>query len=363
MTHLSLFTGGGGSDLAAQHLLGWRTVGYVDAKGYTCRIIRARIGDKTLHDAPIWNMDIRRFNIGPCHAYAGMVGVITAGFPCQPFSAAGQRRGADDERNMWPATCDTIRIVRPRYALLENVSNLLAHDYFGTILGELAEIGYDTEWDCIPASAVGAPHGRDRVWILAYATSGGTRAAEQPGQRGEPVESRQDLANAEGSTIGSGLRAGEQTGQRRRRLGDGRGEVADTDGGQPGARSEEGQTTARRRGVRAHSGDGCSTTRTGADTGDSCSAMGAMADPSRHESGRQDARTVGERAGPSGQPGWWECDPTDGIIEPELGRVAHGVADRVDRLATIGNGQVPAVAAAAWRHLRARVETAAIGAV
>jgi DNA (cytosine-5)-methyltransferase 1 len=101
---------------------------------------------------------------------------------CQPFSVAGKRRGADDERNLWPETIRVIRELRPRYAFLENVPGLLAHSYFGTVLGELAEAGYDAEWGCFTAAEVGASHKRERLFVLAHA-------------RGTPIR-----------TIGRGLR-------------------------------------------------------------------------------------------------------------------------------------------------------------
>jgi len=94
--------------------------------------------------------------------------VITAGFPCQDISHAGKRAGLQGERSgLWWQARRAIRMVRPRFALLENVAALLNRG-MGSVLGGLARIGYDTEWYCIPASTVGAPHERKRVWILAY---------------------------------------------------------------------------------------------------------------------------------------------------------------------------------------------------
>lgn len=89
---------------------------------------------------------------------------------CQPFSVAGRQGAQNDERNRWPDTIRVIREVQPRFAFLENVPGLLAgsHGYFGTILGDLAASGYDAVWSCLPAAAVGAPHRRDRLWVLAH---------------------------------------------------------------------------------------------------------------------------------------------------------------------------------------------------
>ena len=166
MNELSLFTGAGGGVLGTK-LLGWRTVGYVEWDKYCQQVLAQRIQDGFLDEAPIFG-DIDHFiESGAAKKYAGFVDVVTAGFPCQPFSVAGKKKGKDDERNKWPQTLQTIRDVRPRFALLENVPGLLNSGYFHEILGSLAESGFDVRWDCISAAAVGAPHRRDRLWILA----------------------------------------------------------------------------------------------------------------------------------------------------------------------------------------------------
>jgi DNA (cytosine-5)-methyltransferase 1 len=170
VNELSLFTGAGGGVLGT-HLLGWRPVGYVEFNDYCQRVLAARIRDGHIPNAPIFG-DIRAFlDEGWAAVYQGMVDVVTAGFPCQPFSVAGKRRGEDDERNMWPATAEVIRLVRPRWCLLENVPGLLAgsHGYFGQVLSELASMGYDARWGVLGARHVGAPHRRDRLWVLANA--------------------------------------------------------------------------------------------------------------------------------------------------------------------------------------------------
>jgi site-specific DNA-cytosine methylase len=104
------------------------------------------------------------------------VDVLAGGFPCQPVSAAGLRKAQEDDRWLWPAFADAIRILRPRYVLVENVRNLLAVNDGSAareVVGDLATLGYDAHWDCIPASAFGAPHERDRLWIVAYADERG----------------------------------------------------------------------------------------------------------------------------------------------------------------------------------------------
>lgn len=95
------------------------------------------------------------------------VDLVCGGFPCQPVSVAGSQRGRDDERWLWPIFAEVLRGLRPRYAVLENVPGLL-RGWIGDVLGDLAALGYDAEWDCIPASAFGAPHRRDRWFAVAY---------------------------------------------------------------------------------------------------------------------------------------------------------------------------------------------------
>lgn len=164
MNELALFAGAGGGILGSI-LLGWRTVCAVEIDRYcACRLMQ-RQNEGLLEPFPIWD-DVRTFD---GTAWRGCVDVVSAGFPCQPFSVAGRNKGHADERNLWPDTIRIIRDVGPRFAFLENVPGLLAHEYFGTILGELAESGYDARWRCLSAAEVGAPHLRDRLWIVANA--------------------------------------------------------------------------------------------------------------------------------------------------------------------------------------------------
>lgn len=137
----------------------------VEIHPFRREILMRRQRDGLLGMFPIYS-DVRSFD---GRSFKDRVEVVSAGFVCDPFSLAGKKGGADDERNTWPDTIRIIREVGPDFAWLENVPGLLAHEYFGTVLGDLAESGFDAVWDCFPASAVGAPHRRDRVFILAYA--------------------------------------------------------------------------------------------------------------------------------------------------------------------------------------------------
>ena len=168
MNELSLFTGAGGGLLASKYMLGFKTVGYVEFEGYPQRVLQQRIKDGFLDYAPIYG-DIRAFiDYGYAKAYQGMVDVVTGGFPCQPHSVAGKGLGADDPRDMWPATCRVIGITRPKKAFLENVAGLISSGYIGNVLKDLSEIGYDAKWQTLSAKEVGACHKRERLWLLAY---------------------------------------------------------------------------------------------------------------------------------------------------------------------------------------------------
>ena len=142
---------------------------YVENADYPVKVLQARIRDGLLDDAPIWG-DVRTFDGTP---WRGCVDIVTAGFPCQPFSVAGQQQASDDDRNMWPDTIRVIRETRPTWCLLENVPGLLSasHGYYGQILRDLAESGYDARWRVLSAAEVGAPHKRDRLFIVAYTKS------------------------------------------------------------------------------------------------------------------------------------------------------------------------------------------------
>lgn len=167
MRELSLFTGAGGGVLGTK-LLGWQAVGYVEQDRYCQKVLRQRIDDGIFEDAPIFS-DIDTFiSEGFAQQYQGMVDVISAGFPCQGYSVNGKQGGEHDERNKWPATRDCIRIILPEFVFLENVPNLLVFEYYGQILRELAQIGYDVRWRVLSGAEVGAPHLRDRWWAVAY---------------------------------------------------------------------------------------------------------------------------------------------------------------------------------------------------
>ena len=170
-----------------------QTVGHVERDSHAAAVLVARMDEASLDPAPIWD-DLTTFNGA---AWRGRVDLITAGFPCQPFSAAGEGRGVDDERWIWPDIARIIADVGPRYVLLENVTGLIRAG-LPHVLSDLADLGFDAEWGCLAASAVGAPHRRERVWLWAtLADTEGVRGV--PGHRSDTAgPDRRRLTQASG---------------------------------------------------------------------------------------------------------------------------------------------------------------------
>ena len=354
LTELSLFTGAGGGVYASK-LLGHKVIGYVEWNDYCQRVIARRIDDGIFDRAPIFG-DIRAFVCaGYAERYRGLVDVVSGGFPCQPFSVAGAQLGEDDPRNMWPAMRDVVREVRPRFVFAENVPGLASNGYLGTVLGDLAALGYDAEWCVLGADDCGAPHIRKRLWILAHAQGvqrdeGRMAEGERPwGSSGSGMGHH--LPDAIDSGDGRAVQPEPEPRGRQAsdawRNGEAR-PVADAD--RQGKPQQEGVEPDER----GWTVDGCEelahadSRRRGEDrVSESVEGM----------DGRQedDAVQAQERCPRR----WWDGDPADG--DPEawgavagLDRVATGVADRKHRLNAIGNGQVSAVAATAFRLLMLR---------
>ncbi|QIE86746.1 DNA cytosine methyltransferase [Pseudomonas nitroreducens] len=178
MNELALFAGAGGGILGG-HLLGWRTVCAVEFEPYAASVLAARQNDGLLPPFPIWD-DVRTFDGRP---WRGLVDVVSGGFPCQDISAAGNGAGIDGERSgLWREMARIVGEVRPRFVFVEN-SPLLVRRGLAVVLGDLTELGYDARWCVMGAADVGAPHQRDRIWIVANASRG--RCSEPSGRQVE----------------------------------------------------------------------------------------------------------------------------------------------------------------------------------
>ena len=181
LTHLSLFSGIGGLDLAAEYA-GFRTVGQCEWADYPHSILQ-----KHWPDVPKWR-DIRQLTMEDFYARTGLrtVDIVSGGFPCQPFSVAGKRRGEEDDRYLWPEMLRVCETIKPRWIIGENVAGIV-NMALDKVLSDLETIGYTARAFVFPACAVDAPHRRDRVAIVAYAES------ERIGGRiGLPNETRRD---------------------------------------------------------------------------------------------------------------------------------------------------------------------------
>jgi len=167
---LDLFSGIGGFSLGLERTGGFETVAFCEIEDYPRRVLA-----KHWPDVPCYE-DVRNVTAERLAADGIAVDVITGGFPCQDISVAGRRAGLGEgtRSGLWSEIVRLIGELRPQYVIVENVANLLGGPnekrggWFGRILGDLAECGYDAEWENIPAAALGAPHRRERVWIVAY---------------------------------------------------------------------------------------------------------------------------------------------------------------------------------------------------
>ena len=160
MNVLSLFSGIGGIDLGLERL-GCTTVAHSEIDDYANQVFAKRFPGSVLLG------DITQINWNEV-ASSYSIDIIAGGFPCQDISRLGKRAGIDGPQSgLWKHFADAIRILRPRGVLVENVPTLTKRG-IDRVLGDLASCGYDAEWDCVPASTVGAPHKRDRIFILSY---------------------------------------------------------------------------------------------------------------------------------------------------------------------------------------------------
>ena len=315
MNELALFAGAGGGILGGK-LLGWRTVCAVEWEPYPASVLCARQNDGLLPPFPIWD-DVQTFDGKP---WRGIVDVVSGGFPCQDISAAGKGAGIDGERSgMWREMARIIHEVRPLYAFVEN-SPMLTSRGLGTVLGDLASMGFDARWGVLGAADIGANHQRDRIWIVARQRERLSYPKHDRFRWGE--QQSESLAEKDGE-LAHALDQGIRTRSR-------------GDGGELTRQDRQGDYLQRGSGADVESAPFGEPQDNPTQVGNS---QGTGFSPC----------LAGQRQGQSwrasiGDAQWWE-------VEPPVDRVAHGMVDRVDRLKAIGNGQVPLCAATAWRIL------------
>jgi len=374
-TVLSLCTGYGGIERGLE-LAGYqhRTVAHVEIEAFAAANLVAKMEEGQLVPAPVWS-DLKTL---PAHCFRDRVDVLTGGYPCQPFSAAGLRKGAEDPRHLWPYIYDHIRTIRPIRCFFENVEG---HISLGLrdVIADLEELGYATTWGIFSASEVGAPHQRKRVYILAHTSSAGRQQVTRSSHGDEAAHERRasiqtHIAASDGEGRGAvALANSNSTGQQpsewqprspeaRHNTGRGSETLANTDSQRQRGRAE----TA---GWQAGPGFEGSAATNVADADSTGSQRHReeyqLRSHSKEEevSGRSDVSDANGQRGRSGHaerqhaedagqsPGGTGHDAS-GVVswatEPNVGRVVNGAAFRVDRLRLLGNGVVPHTAAKAW---------------
>jgi DNA (cytosine-5)-methyltransferase 1 len=407
MNHLSLFSGIGGLDLAAEWA-GFVTVGFVERDKFCQRVLA-----KHWPGVPIWDdvadvghasfSDGRRTVAGSDHQGIGQkavgsasdVGIISGGFPCQPHSLAGKRQASADERDLWGECARIVGEFRPRWCVFENVPGLLSSEggsFFARVLGDLAALGYGVGWATYGAVDVGAPHRRDRVFIVAHARregrerggvgsgdtedesvfdlratdGGGNEAMDDAGSAG--CEERDPAAVADGS--GHGAWRSDASGRCWEfeppvgRVANGippeldgalNAEEHDSQGCSTGNEDGSNVSGVRRNGEgRAAPSELCGAESL-SDLVRSLSCQGRSA--GRYAPNETDAALRDLRDGVSAVTHQEECDVQQAMpvrtgaaerhealgweVEPAIPRVAVGIKDRVNRLRALGNAVVP----------------------
>lgn len=286
---LSLFAGIGGFELGLERSGGFETVAQCEIEEYPRKILAKHWPEAKRYE------DVRTLNATTLRRDGISVDAICGGFPCQDISTAGTGAGIEGERSgLWTEYARLIGELRPKLVFVENVAALLGRG-LDKVLGDLAALGYDAEWHCIPASAVGAPHRRDRLWIIAYTNSSFSRRL--------PIGTSQAFSSSSVSNSQLANTASERCGEARKSC----------------KRSKE--WTA--------------------------GSSSALADSERHGcnevepsefSGENGEKTASQIIDSSFTRGWKGWQP-----EPQLGRVADGVPNRTHRLKALGNAVVPQI--------------------
>ncbi len=283
---LDLFSGIGGFSLGLENTGGFETVAFCEIEDYPRRVLA-----KNWPDVPIYK-DIRKFHADGL----GRIDLIVGGYPCQPFSFAGKRGGAEDDRHLWPEMYRIVVAVRPTWCVFENVPGHISMG-LDEVLSDMEAAGYTCWTLVIPACAVDAPHRRDRVWIMGHCErqgleghAGDVEDRDQPGRNGTEAGGSTGAASLQlpVANAGSGRRGGEK-----------KREIQQSGGTETERRSE------------------------------------ALADAARKRiDGAGSTRSAGRRQ---------HSDGCRWLPEPDVGRVANGIPRRVDRLKCLGNAVVPQI--------------------
>lgn len=394
MYELALFAGAGGGILGGR-IHGWQTICAVELEEFPARVLQARCDDGFLPPFPIWD-NIKTFRADNPET-SGMFRllkaiasnlVISGGFPCQDISSAGKGRGiTGDKSGLYFELERIVFEIRPAYVFMEN-SPMLIHRGFECIIEGFQKMGYDLRWCTLGAHHVGAPHIRDRLWILAYPA---VNRCEKDGKRESVTASETRLdkffQEERKNVMGNGKELPERkqaiktesesacrqkgdvtcsSGEYGSEMGDTvRGGCHGQFRGRPGTKppnrhseSEKKVSDGKDRNERLSIGEEKKQPKSGISCKDGCGKV-FDGDGQGLQKRQSLTRNYAEKRTSAfrGDLSWWRYDPAGrarscfGPSKSVVGRMAHGVACRVDRIKAIGNGQVPAVAALAWEIL------------
>jgi len=296
MRVLDLFSGIGGFSLGLERAGPFRTVAFCEREPFPQAVLKEHWPEVPIYD------DVRTIPTDEL----GRIDLICGGFPCQPWSVAGQQRGAEDDRDLWPVMASLIEKLRPQWVIGENVRGFVNEPLgLKRSLSDLESIGYQAAPFIIPACAVDAPHRRDRVWIVAHANDTGPQRNIRTGAgtKGKVSEGREQFQPRSSTMCG-------------------REDVAHAGRHATRPREEmDGDTAKRSQGI-------LNATNSREDVADTCGT---------HVEGQRVTKRIQTKRSATSSASRW-------LPEPNVGRVAHGVRRRVDRLKALGNAIVPQIA-------------------
>ena len=305
---LDLFSGIGGFSYAGEKLVGgYETVAFCEYDKHAQKVLRKHWPDTEIID------DVREL-ANDAERFRGSVDIICGGYPCQPFSLAGVRRGDKDDRHLWPEMLRIIQAVRPTWVIGENVAGHISMG-LDEVLSDLEAEGYQARCFVIPAVAADARHRRDRCWIVGYSKHDGSFASGDIGRIQRELDRQTQKIE---QSAGSGDRASAVGNAEREQRGTAKARRLDVD------RSVLDRSQGRE--------------ETDAVEGSGADVPNASGEGLQGNVGQGQARAQGQSQGYPAQCRWWEP-------EPAVGRVANGVPGRVHRLKQLGNSIVPQVAA------------------
>ena len=333
-----------------------RVVAYVEIEAFAIANLVAKMEAGELAPAPIWS-NLKTF---PAHLFRGAVDIITGGYPCQPFSTAGKRAGADDPRHLWPIIRRHTQAIRPARVFFENVEGHISLG-LSSVISDLEEDGYSATWGIFSAREVGAPHQRKRVFIMGDSQHDGSPTSEK---RGSDETAYQIGREEKSNTTGQFTRTGQPSDGASSERSKGRSEWLHSGGIRPtsGNSATPNLADSNSKGLQWSEGTG-GTSKKGQSDRHATDSRAALPDTiserleghAGHGKDCDQSRWLGEKEKrPVSKGSLCNREPNIWPPEPRLGRVVDGCPNRVDRIRLLGNGVVPQTAAKAWQVLDAR---------